>query len=85
VTSGEFNVQKVFLSAIHGPTLMVHKFSLTVPMRVLIPLLTGIGGVVVLVLFTMYQSQNTLAGGGRRSPTCFVPDDVELSEQHELS
>jgi two-component system sensor kinase FixL len=30
-------------------------------MRLLIPLLVGIGGVVVLVLFGLYQSQNTLA------------------------
>jgi hypothetical protein len=40
---------------------MVHKFSLNVPMRVLIPLFTAFGGVVVLVLSAIYQSQNTLA------------------------
>jgi len=50
---------------------MIHKFSLTVPMRVLIPLLTGIGGIVVLVLFTIYQSQNALA-------------EVEEEARHDL-
>ena len=40
-------------------------------MRVLIPLLTGIGGAVVLVVFTLYQSHKTLA-------------EVEEEAQHDL-
>lgn len=39
----------------------IPKFPSAVPMRVLIPLLTGIGGAVVLVVFTLYQSHKTLA------------------------
>ena len=40
---------------------IMRKPSTNLPMRLLIPLLTGIGGVVVLTLFTFYQSQNTRA------------------------
>lgn len=49
----------------------IRKFPSAVPMRVLIPLLTGIGGAVVLVVFTLYQSHKTLA-------------EVEEEAQHDL-
>ncbi|HEX9144864.1 MAG TPA: PAS domain S-box protein [Candidatus Binatia bacterium] len=50
---------------------MIRKLSAAAPMRLLIPLLTGIGGIVVLVLFTIYQSHNTLA-------------EVEEEARHDL-
>ena len=39
----------------------IGKFPSAVPMRVLIPLLTGIGGAVVPLVFTLYESHKTLA------------------------
>ncbi len=49
----------------------IRKFPSAMPMRVLIPLLTGIGGAVVLVVFTLYQSHKTIA-------------EVEEEAQHDL-
>jgi two-component system, LuxR family, sensor kinase FixL len=53
-------------------TMTIRKFPSALPMRVLIPLLTGIGGAVVLVLFTLYQSHKTLA-------------EVEEEARHDLA
>jgi two-component system sensor kinase FixL len=54
------------------PTMMIRKVPSTWPMRVLIPLLTGIAGAVVLVLFAFYQSHNAIA-------------EVEEEARHDLS